>query len=208
MGREKELLALCMIIVVVSFLGFVVENIWLAITKGFMDNRNMYLPFLVGYGLAIMAIFMLFGTPMNPWFLGRKFAIEKKLLKRMLYFLLVMLCVCVGEILLGTLVEKLCHFYWWDYSRLPLHITRYTTLPTGAGFAVMITVFMEHFFVPLAEFFMTWNMKTLRFIAIGMMMLLMQDFVINAYRMYKDKKMTKKWEIDMTNSLGYRLLHS
>ena len=208
MGREKELLALCMIIVVVSFLGFVVENIWLAMTKGFMDNRNMYLPFLVGYGLAIMAIFMLFGTPMNPWFLGRKFAIEKKLLKRMLYFLLVMLCVCVGEILLGTLVEKLCHFYWWDYSRLPLHITRYTTLPTGAGFAVMITIFMEHFFVPLANIFMAWEIKKLRFIAIGMMILLMQDFVINAYRMYKDKKMTKKWEIDMTNSLGYRLLHS
>jgi len=208
MGREKELLALCMIIVVVSFLGFVVENIWLAMTKGFMDNRNMYLPFLVGYGLAIMAIFTLFGTPMNPWFLGRKFAIEKKLLKRMLYFLLVMLCVCVGEILLGTLVEKLCHFYWWDYSRLPLHITRYTTIPTGAGFAVMITIFMEHFFVPLANIFMAWEIKKLRFIAIGMLILLMQDFVINAYRMYKDKKMTKKWEIDMTNSLGYRLLHS
>lgn len=208
MEREKELLALCMIIVVVSFLGFVVENVWLAVTKGFMDNRNMYLPFLVGYGLAIMAIFALFGTPMNPWFLGRKIAIEKKLVKRLLYVLLVMFCVCVGEILLGTLVEKLCHFYWWDYSRLPLHITRYTTLPTGAGFAVMITVFMEHFFVPLVEFFMTWEMKTLRFFAIGLMILMIQDFGINAYQMYRYKKMTRRWKLDMTHTWGYRILHS
>lgn len=208
MELEKELLALGMIIVVVSFLGFVVENVWLAITKGFMDNRNMNLPFLVGYGMAIMAIFALFGTPMNPWFLGRKFAIEKKIVRRLVYFLFVMLCVGVGEILLGTLVEKLCHFYWWDYSRLPLHITRYTTIPTSAGFAVMITIFMEHFFVPLVGYFMTWEIKKLQFIAFGMLVLLMQDFVISAYRMYKDKKMTKKWEIDMTHTLGYRLLHS
>ena len=26
---------------VVSFLGFVVENIWLAMTKGYINNRNM-----------------------------------------------------------------------------------------------------------------------------------------------------------------------
>lgn len=37
---------------VVSFLGFVVENIWLAMTKGYINNRNMNAPFLQGYGLA------------------------------------------------------------------------------------------------------------------------------------------------------------
>ena len=32
---------------VVSFLGFVVENIWLAMTKGYINNRNMNAPFLL-----------------------------------------------------------------------------------------------------------------------------------------------------------------
>lgn len=31
--------------VLVSFLGFVVEDGWLALTKGYIDNRNMHLPF-------------------------------------------------------------------------------------------------------------------------------------------------------------------
>ena len=39
---------------VVSFLGFVVENIWLAMTKGYINNRNMNAPFLLGYGLLIL----------------------------------------------------------------------------------------------------------------------------------------------------------
>lgn len=36
--------ALIMVAIVVSFIGFAVENIWLAFSKGFMDNRNMCLP--------------------------------------------------------------------------------------------------------------------------------------------------------------------
>ena len=38
---------------VVSFLGFVVENVWLAFTKGYIDNRNMALPFLLGSSYTI-----------------------------------------------------------------------------------------------------------------------------------------------------------
>lgn len=42
----QKIYALCMIMVIISFLGFVVENIWIAGTKGFMDNRGIFLPFL------------------------------------------------------------------------------------------------------------------------------------------------------------------
>ena len=48
---------------VVSFLGFVVENIWLAMTKGYINNRNMNAPFLLGYGLLILFMYAVFGTP-------------------------------------------------------------------------------------------------------------------------------------------------
>jgi hypothetical protein len=47
---------------VVSFLGFVVENIWLAMTKGYINNRNMNAPFLLGYGLLILFMYAVFGT--------------------------------------------------------------------------------------------------------------------------------------------------
>lgn len=71
-----EIMALGLVIAVVSFLGFAVENIWLAITKGYIDNRNMCLPFLLGYGLAVAVIYLLFGTPKKLWVLGRSIPVK------------------------------------------------------------------------------------------------------------------------------------
>lgn len=41
----------------ISFLGFIVENVWLAATKGYINNRNMNAPFLLGYGLLVISLF-------------------------------------------------------------------------------------------------------------------------------------------------------
>lgn len=206
--KTTEIFAICMVMAVVSFLGFVVENVWLSITKGFIDNRNMYFPFLMGYGLAIVAIYVLFGTPGELLFMGKKLSIKRKFVEKLLYFLVVMLCVCLGEIVLGTLVEKICHFYWWDYSRLPMHITRYTSIPTSTGFTLMIIVFMEYLFVPLLEYFKAWEYEKLYFTATLLMVLMTGDFLCNAYKMYKYKKMSIRWRIDVTKTWGYRWLHS
>lgn len=205
---KVQLLALIMVIAVVSFLGFSVENIWLAVTKGYMDNRNMCFPFLLGYGLAVVAIYLLFGTPQSLVIFGKKICAGSQMGRKAIYILLVMLCVSIGEIVLGTFVEKTCHFYWWDYSRLPLHITRYTTIPTSLGFALMISIFVEHIFDPLYKYFQTWNYEVLRLAASVLMAVMIWDFAYNAYKMYKSKKMIRRWRIDMTGTRGYRFLHS
>lgn len=205
--KTVEILALCMVLSVVSFLGFVVENVWLALTKGYMDNRNMCLPFLIGYGLAILAIYLLFGTPADVLFFGKKLEIKSKLVKKIIYFVIVMVCVSVGEILLGKFVELTCHFYWWDYSRLPLHITRYTTIPTSCGFALMITAFMDYVFIPLQNRFMTWNYWVLSFMSRTLLALMIGDFVYNAYKMKKNGNITSRWTVDTTDTKGYKLLH-
>lgn len=206
--KTTEIFALCLIVTIVSFLGFVVENVWLAITKGFMDNRNMCLPFLIGYGLAMVAIYFILGTPTEFALLGKKLKIKSRYVKLLLYFLAVMLCVSVGEIILGTIVEKTCHIYWWDYTRLPLHITRYTSIPTSMAFSMLITTFMHKFFMPLYEFFQKLDYNDLQVLAGSFMTLMTADFIHNAVRIYRDKEMRSIWKIDTTNTLGYRLLHS
>lgn len=205
---KVQLLALIMVIAVVSFLGFSVENIWLAATKGYMDNRNMCFPFLLGYGVAVVAIYLLFGTPQCLVICGKKIFAGSQAGRKAFYILLVMLCVSIGEIALGTFVEKTCHFYWWDYSRLPMHITRYTTIPTSLGFSLMIAIFMEHIFDPLYRYFQTWNYEVLRLTASVLMAVMIWDFAYNAYKMYRDKMMIRRWRIDMTGTRGYRLLHT
>ena len=84
--KTTEIAALFMLIAVVSFLGFVVENIWLWGTKGYIDNRNMCLPFLIGYGLAIVAIHALFGTPSQLILLGKRLGIRNKIVKKCFIF--------------------------------------------------------------------------------------------------------------------------
>lgn len=206
--KTAEIFALCMIITIISFLGFAVENIWLAVTKGFIDNRNMCLPFLIGYGLAIVAIYLLFGTPAELIFFGKKLPVKSAFIRTLIYFLAVMVCVSVGEILLGTLVEKTCHLYWWDYTRLPLHITRYTSIPTSIAFSLLITTFMRLFFQPLMDWFIQMDLDTLRVTSMTFMTLMTVDFLFNAVRIFKEKKLTPIWKINTTRTLGYRLLHS
>lgn len=206
--KTAEFFALCMIVTVISFLGFIVENIWLTATKGYIDNRSMCLPFLIGYGLAILAIYLLFGTPAELVFLGKKLKIKSTFAKLLIYFFAVMVCVSVGEIILGTIVEKTCHFCWWDYTRLPFHITRYTSIPTSMAFSFLITTFMRHFFNPLMDFFLRMEPDKLQILSLTFMTLMTVDFLYNAVRIFKKKELNHLWKIDTRNSLGYRLIHS
>lgn len=41
------------IIIICSFIGWIIENLWIMLRFGYFDNRNMFLPFLLGYGMAI-----------------------------------------------------------------------------------------------------------------------------------------------------------
>lgn len=192
-----DIMAFCMVVSVASFMGFVVENIWLALTKGYMDNRNMCFPFLLGYGIAMLLIYMILGIPENLWILGKPIQIQSRTLRILIYFAGVMLCVGVGEILLGTFVERTCGFYWWDYSGLPFHITRYTSLPTGILFSLMATAFMDGAFEQLFSFFCRWNYSVLCVAATGLVALMALDLVVNAGKMYKRRGLIYRWRIQI-----------
>lgn len=206
--KSVNVMALCMIVSVISFLGFVVENVWLCMTKGYIDNRNMCFPFLLGYGIAILLIYIILGTPKKVWFFGKVIQIQNRVIRGLVYFVGVMICVSVGEILLGTFVEKACGFYWWDYSNLPMHITRYTTIPTSAMFSLLIVIFMELCFAPLYHFFVKWNYHILRGTALVLSVIMMGDFVYNAYKMYKLRGMIRRWRMDTKRSRLYKKLHA
>lgn len=203
---KKRFYALCMIAAIVSFLGFVVENIWLAFTQGCINNRSMIFPFLFGYGIAIVLIYLILGTPNHPRLLGKKLALNSEL-KRILFYLgAVMVCVSLGEILLGTLVEKVCGFEWWNYTRIPLHITKYTSIPTSLAFGLIITTFMKFFFEPLMTYFEGWNETVLKVTAITLLVIMLGDFAYAAYTMFKKKGTVIRWQI-IVNEMLYRRLH-
>ena len=192
----QEIYALCMIIMIVSFLGFVVENLWIACTKGFIDNRGMFLPFLLGYGLAVAAIYMVYGTPDKLWFFGNVWNIQNVTVRKLLYFLIVVMCICIGEMLLGLIVEKVCHFSWWNYSRIPLHITQYTSIPTSMAFSVLITIFMDVFFQPVFRYFCSVENKICIVSGFALFLCLVLDFLYNIHQIYKQHGIIQRWKLE------------
>lgn len=185
------------LVILVSFMGFVVENIWLALTKGYMNNRNMELPFLLGYGLAMVAIYILFGIPSEMKFFTRYPVKASRLVKFLLYFLCVMVCISIGEIILGMVTEKFCHIEYWNYSLIPLHITKYTSVPTSMGFAAMVTLFMEKAFPLLMEKMEGMDGRALRIVVCVVLVMMAIDFIRCYGQMIKAQNFYIKWRITL-----------
>ena len=148
--RHSQIVSTCAVIIVASFTGFIVENAWLAFRFGYIDNRGMLFPFIFGYGIAIIAVFMLFGLPSNPLFFGKPYKSNHN--KDLKYILCIMISVCIGEAGLGKIVEIISGVHWWDYTEVPFHIGQYTSIPTSLGFALIIYLFMKKAFNPICQY--------------------------------------------------------
>ncbi len=196
MLKNRNLYALFLMIAVVSFLGFIVENIFLALTLRFVDNRNMHLPLLLGYGVGVAALYLLCGTPRKPRFLTKELHFKHPLSGTAYVFLVACLGVMAGEIAVGTLVEKTCDIIWWEYTTLPLHITKYTSVPTTLGFGALITLFMQYLFTPIFEWCKKRINKGMAIFACVLMVLMVLDLAATAVQMYQTNYFVEVWRFD------------
>ena len=168
-----------MMIIICSFIGFMIETIWISARFGYIDNRNMNLPFLLGYGMAVFLIYEILGVP------GRQ--------PDFMYFTGVFFMVSIGEIILGKFMEKVCGIYYWDYSALPLHFTRYTSLFTSLGFSILITGFMRNIYPRIANILVenvSLGIKVASYIGITA---LVADYFYSFLYMKKHKSFYNKW---------------
>lgn len=191
-------------VTIISFLGYCVENIWLAVTQRYIDNRNMYLPFLLGYGLTVVGIYLICGTP-RKWLKKRP---SNKFLIYFAYFLLMTIIVSIGEIMLGTAVEHFCGFTYWNYAKIPLHFTKYTSVPTSFGFAGIIVFFMEFFMEHILYRVQQIPQTPLRIVAIGFIILLVSDYLISFRSMYYNKRANHLWRYNISQKqfIRYHIL--
>lgn len=178
-------------ITVISFIGFCVEDIWMIFRYGILDNRNMYLPFLLGYGLLVVAIYYIFGTPRKTF---NKIEIKKPF-NYIVYFLICAFIVSIGELLLGITVEKLLGYSYWDYSTIPFHITKYTSIPTSIGFGLIITLFMNFTYEPIRIKISKIVNKIPVIVIILILIVLLIDFVLSFRTMYLNNGRNIVWLI-------------
>ncbi len=190
---KYDIYSMVLMAVVISFLGFVVENIWLAVRKGYMDNRNMTLPFLMGYGVMVTGLYVVIGTPEE---LHIASAAGLSLTGRyIVYFLSAAFYVSIGEIALGTAVEKIFGFEYWNYESLPMHITKYTSVPTSLGFGFIITLFMGKCFTPIMTAVASLDPEDVRSTSVMLLVAMTSDFIISFGRMYKTRRLNIRWTV-------------
>ncbi|MBP0956441.1 MAG: putative ABC transporter permease [Oscillospiraceae bacterium] len=188
-----DIYSLGIMIAFISFLGFTLENLWLAATKGFIDNRNMHLPFLMGYGLLVVGMYLLLGTPEHMTLPGHIIVNASKAEKFFIYFLCSMVIVTVGELILGHLVERLWGFEYWNYNRIPLHITKYTSIPTSIGFAAIITSFMGACFEPIMGVISMMNTDDIKPLSVMLIGVMAIDLAVSFMQMKKKRGLNVRW---------------
>ena len=190
--KSKTIKTDIIMLTILSFIGFCLEDIWMIFRHGYLDNRNMYLPCLLGYGLFAVALYYIIGTPNN---LFNKIEL-KKTKGTIIYFLICFVLVSIGELLLGLFVEKTGGFSYWDYTSIPLHVTKYTSVPTSIGFALIITVFMNYIFLPLRNKINKIVDKIPLFVVILVLVALIIDFIISFKTMYTNNGSNLLWKIN------------
>lgn len=72
-------------------------------------------------------------------------------------------------------MRALCGFDYWDYTRLPFHFTKYTSLFTSLGFATLIKEVMRLCFEPIMLFAHSQNNLYFKVLIVDLLILLVVD---------------------------------
>lgn len=151
-GYEVYYFGVAMIIF--SFFGFCAENIGRMTVQHVFDCRHQLLPFLFAYGIALLAIYCCLGTPDELKVFGKRIFKDNtrgKILSHIIYFLVIFAFIMAGEIAVGMLYEKFAGVILWDYSQIPTHITRYTSIITTLLYGGGVYLIMAFAFKPMMK---------------------------------------------------------
>jgi uncharacterized membrane protein len=105
--------------------------------------------------------------------------------------------VSIGELLLGIFTEKFVGIIYWDYSWIPFHMTRYTSLPTSLGFACIIYFFMNHCFTPIMNLLSLLPDALLGPIAVILFTITCADNLYCYWIMYRTHDLYCRWRIHL-----------
>ncbi|MCD8309478.1 MAG: putative ABC transporter permease [Clostridia bacterium] len=152
-GYELPYIGVAMI--VFSFLGFIAENAARMVTKHIFDCRHQLLPFLFAYGIALLAIHIILGTPGGMRFFNKKLFTQKgvkySILSHVTYFAVLFLVIFAGEIAVGEFYEACTGVVLWDYSDMPLHVTKYTSVISCSLYGGGVYLIMAFAFKPMMK---------------------------------------------------------
>lgn len=194
--RAEGLIFVC---AVASLLGWVTENIFRAIATGGIDDRGQILPFIAAYGFGVALLYALFGIPLEMRFLRWRILPEERAKNRVwrgvIYALTLFGLILISELAVGFFFERVFGVRGWNYSNIPLHITRYTSIPTTAGFTLGVFLFMQFLLPWLARCFERIPRRLGRWIAWSLFALVTADFLWMIVVAARTNALPSYWEL-------------
>ena len=130
---------ICWFFIIYSFMGWVIEIAFHAVTLGRVENRGFLNgPVCPVYGFGMLAVLIIaYFLPVNP---------QTQQVNAVLVFLVGMIFTTLIELIAGWILDKLFHARWWNYSSMPLNLNGYICLAFSIiwGLSVMIAVKFVH----------------------------------------------------------------
>ena len=134
---------ICMYFLLYSFLGWVIEVIYHAVTQGKIVNRGFLNgPVCPVYGFGMLVVLMPGSTVSS----GTDAASGVSQMSPLLLFLFGMLLATAVELAAGWLLDRLFHARWWYYSEKPLNLHGYICFEFSIiwGLAIVAVVKIVH----------------------------------------------------------------
>ena len=123
---------ICFLFFIYAFLGWTVEVIYAAVTRGVLENRGFLRgPLCPIYGVGVLVV------------IGLLWPVKDNLL---LLFVCSVLATTTLELVTGFLMKTFFHHMWWDYSKEPLNFHGYICLRFSLiwGLACVFVVAIFH----------------------------------------------------------------
>ena len=133
---------------ILSFIGWVWETVFSFLLRSPNDRGFLTMPFCTIYGVALIFVYLLFGTPTDMRLFGRPVFTDKAFLRYPAYFLASALLATVIELFTATFFESLFGIELWNYSFLTGETSFIAFLPS-LFWGIAITLFMRFLFQPI-----------------------------------------------------------
>lgn len=152
---KYRLYQLFLLFIVASVIGYIYECItqWFRCGVFIKDTGFSCLPILPIYGIGIVMLYLIFGTPLSMRIFHRKILVSNNkkvaIFRYILYFLATGTVATIFEIIVGYIFEIGFSQVLWDYSYLPLHFTKYACLQVSIFWGLGATLVMRYLFTPL-----------------------------------------------------------
>lgn len=155
LGLKAKSSCFFLLMILMAAVGWLAENTVKLVSQGVIDNRYHILPFIFPYGLAFLAMHIALGDTDALTVFGKKVFKEKTrrtaVLSNIIYVSVVCFFVFVGELAVGNFYELATGAVLWDYSALPLCLTKYVCLFSVIGYGVGAYLLMKLVFYPLLK---------------------------------------------------------